>query len=667
MSNKQTFKLNMPEINLYIIVIGISSIILLYYNLYVGCLFFCIFVYMVFHNWRTTNIRRNEWTEYIQNLSLDIDETTKKAIINLPIPLCILEFDGNISWYNGKFYDMIGQKDLLDKNIEDIVKNLNLRKVLNENKEMYTEINYKEKEYTIIYNVIKNDQEKNPKYLMILYWIDKTEYLKVKQDYDDEKNAMMLIQVDGYDEVLKSAAEDKRALINVEVEKILSALESTSNGALRRTSKDKFFLVMHKKELKKLESEKFSILDTIRHIDYGNNLPVTISIGIGIDGDTLNENLKLATGALDLALGRGGDQAVVKTKDKFVFYGGKSKAVEKKTKVKSRLIGHALREVIQQSDQVYIMGHKYPDMDAMGAAVGVYDICKSCNKTANIVLQSVNESIEIFINKINKINENNYYKKLFIGKEEAIDNCTKNTLVVVVDTHRPNYTECEELLKLSEKIVVIDHHRRGVEFINDAVLLFHEIYVSSTCEMVTELVQYMDEDVTINKLTAEGLLAGISLDTKNFAFKTGVRTFEAASYLRKVGADTIEVKKFFNSDVKDFIIKAEIIQSTKIINNRICLAYSSTEIDSINVIIAQTADELLNIKEVEASFVLGEKDDTVFISARSLGQINVHVLMEKLGGGGHIDIAGAQLKNVSLKEAYKMVNKIIEEYLEEEE
>nr|WP_330405485.1 DHHA1 domain-containing protein [Clostridioides difficile] len=223
------------------------------------------------------------------------------------------------------------------------------------------------------------------------------------------------------------------------------------------------------------------------------------------------------------------------------------------------------------------------------------------------------------------------------------------------------------MLKLSEKVVVIDHHRRGVEFINDAVLLFHEIYVSSTCEMVTELVQYMDEDVTINKLTAEGLLAGISLDTKNFAFKTGVRTFEAASYLRKVGADTIEVKKFFNSDVKDFIIKAEIIQSTKIINNRICLAYSSTEIDSINVIIAQTADELLNIKEVEASFVLGEKDDTIFISARSLGQINVHVLMEKLGGGGHIDIAGAQLKNVSLKEAYKMVNKIIEEYLEEEE
>ena len=238
---------------------------------------------------------------------------------------------------------------------------------------------------------------------------------------------------------------------------------------------------------------------------------------------------------------------------------------------------------------------------------------------------------------------------------------------MVVDTHRPNFTECEKLLDISEKVVVIDHHRRGVEFINDTVLLFHEIYVSSTCEMVTELVQYMEGDVKINKLTAEGLLAGISLDTKNFAFKTGVRTFEAASYLRKVGADTIEVKKLFNSDVKDFITKAEIIQSTKIINNRICLAYSETELENINVVIAQAADELLNVKDVEASFVLGHKNDKVFISARSLGQINVHVLMEKLGGGGHIDIAGAQLKDVSLKQAYEMVHDIIEEYLEEED
>lgn len=664
MKNKPTFKINMPETNLYILAIGIASITLLFYNIYVGCLFFFGFLYIVFHNWRVTNIRRKEWTKYIQNLALDIDDTTKKAIMNLPIPLCILEFDGSLSWYNDKFDQMTDTKDLLGMNIDDIVKNLNLRKVLNENKEMYTEVKYRDREYTVIYNVIKKDQEKNTKYLMMLYWIDKTDYIQLEKNYNDDKNVISIIQIDGYDEVLKSTPEDKRPLINVEIEKILSSLEATTKGALRRTSKDKFFIIMNKKELNKLESDKFSVLDKIRQINQDNNLPVTISMGIGIDGETINENLKLATGALDLALGRGGDQAVIKTKDKFVFYGGKSKAVEKKTKVKSRLIGHALREVILESDHVYIMGHKYPDMDALGSAVGIYDICKSCNKSANIVLNSSNESIDEFVKRLN---EQDYYKSIFIDKENAIKNCSRDTLVVVVDTHRPNFTECEELLDISEKVVVIDHHRRCVEFINDTVLLFHETYVSSTCEMVTELVQYMEEDVKINKLTAEGLLAGISLDTKNFAFKTGVRTFEAASYLRKVGADTIEVKKLFNSDVNDFITKADIIRSTKIISEKICLAYSETELENINVVIAQAADELLNIKEVEASFVLGQKNGTVFISARSLGQINVHVLMEKLGGGGHIDIAGAQMKNVTLKEAYSVVQDIIEQYLKEEE
>ena len=664
MRNKVTLKINMPETNVYILLVGIASLALLFYNLYIGLIFFIGFIYIVVHNWKITNMRSKEWNKYIEDLSLDIDETTKKAIMNLPIPLCILEFDGKISWHNGKFYEMVDKPDLLGLNIDEIIKNLNLRKVLNENKEMYTEITYKDREYTIIYNVIKNNQDKKTKYLMMLYWIDRTDYLKLQKDYDNEKNAIMLIQVDGYEEVLKSTSEEKRPLINVDIEKILSSVELNSKGALKRTSKDKFILIMNKKELKALEAEKFSLLDKIRQIDHENTLPVTVSIGIGIEGDSINENLKLAAGALDLALGRGGDQAIVKTKDKFTFYGGKSKAIETTTKVKSRLIGHALREVIQQSDKIYIMGHKYPDMDAMGAAVGVYDICKSCGKNANIVLEQSNESIDEFIKKLLK---SDYYNGIFIDKDEAIRECTKSTLVIVVDTHRPNYTECEELLSLSDKVVVIDHHRRGVEFINDTVLLFHETYVSSTCEMVTELVQYMEDNVKINKITAEGLLAGINLDTKNFAFKTGVRTFEAASYLKKSGADTIEVKKMFNSDINDFITKADIIQSTKIITDNICLAYTGKEADNINIVVAQAADELLNIKQVEASFVLGQKNGRVFVSARSLGNINVHVLMEKLGGGGHRDIAGAQFKDITIEEAYNKVKEVIQSYLKEEE
>ena len=663
MRNKPSFKINMPEINIYILIIGITSLILLFYNLYIGCLFFFGFIYIVFHNWRISNFRKKEWNKYIENLSLDIDETTKKAIMNLPIPLCILEFDGNISWYNNKFYDMTESPDLLGENIDNIIKNLNLRKVLNENKEMYTDVTYKDREYTVIYNVIKNEQNKQVKYLMMLYWIDKTDYLSLAQKYEEEKNVIMLIQVDGYDEVLKSASE-KRSLISVEIERILFGLENSLQAAVKKTAKDKYIVIANQRSLSKLQENKFTILDTIRNITYSNTLPVTISIGVGREGNSIHENIKWAAGALDLALGRGGDQAIVKTKDKFEFYGGKSKAVEKTTKVKSRLIGHALKEIVSQSNNIYIMGHKYPDLDAMGAAVGIYDICKSLKKETYIVLDQVNESIDEFVSRLNK---QEYYKDLFINKEEAIKNCTKDTLVVVVDTHRPSYTECEELLGISKKIAVIDHHRRGVEFIQDTVLSFHEIYVSSTCEMVTEVVQYLEDDVKINKLTAEGLLAGISLDTKFFAFKTGVRTFEAASYLKKAGADTTEVKKLFRTNVEDFKTKAEIISNTHIIDNRICISYSKMKSENINVVIAQAADELLTVKNVEASFVLGEKNGIIFISARSLGKINVHVLMEKLGGGGHMDIAGAQLEGVSIQEAYKKVNYIIEQYLREED
>lgn len=664
MRNRPSFKINMPEINIYILIIGITSLILLFYNLYIGALFFFGFIYIVFHNWRIANFRKKEWNRYIETLSLDIDETTKKAIMNLPIPLCILEFDGNISWYNKKFYDMTESPDLLGENIDNIVKNLNLRKVLNENKEMYTEVSYKDRQYTVVYNVIKNEQNNQVKYLMMLYWIDKTDYLALTKKYEEEKNIIMLIQVDGYDEVLKSTNEEKRSLISVELERILSGLETSLQAAVKRTSKDKYIVITNQKGLSKLQENKFTILDTIRNIDYGNTLPVTISIGVGREGDSIHENIKLATGALDLALGRGGDQAIIKTKDKFEFYGGKSKAVEKTTKVKSRLIGHALKEIVSQSKTIYIMGHKYPDLDAMGAAVGIYDICKSLKKETYIVLDSVNESIDEFVSRLKKCE---YYEDLFISREDAIKNCTRDTLVVVVDTHRPSYTECEELLGISKKVAVIDHHRKGVEFIQDTVLSFHEIYVSSTCEMVTEVVQYLEDDVKINKLTAEGLLAGISLDTKFFAFKTGVRTFEAASYLKKAGADTTEVKKLFRTNVEDFKIKAEIISNTKIIDNRICISYSKTQTENINVVIAQAADELLTVKKIEASFILGEKDGTVFISARSLGKINVHVLMEKLGGGGHMDIAGAQLEGVSIKEAYTKVHEIIEQYLREED
>lgn len=648
---------------IYMVIMLIGGLALLYYNALAGIGFIAISGVVFYLNLKNNEVKRIEWMRYVENLSLNMDKIAKKAIRYLPIPMCVIEFNGKITMHNDKFSEIIGRDRLLDENIKDVVGEIDLTKALNDENEMYSEIEYKDKRYSIVYRVIKNRTNSDVDYMMVLYWLDKTDYLNLKEKYINEKTVIGIIEVDGYEEVIKSADEENRPLITADIERVLSTFETESKAAMKRVSKDKFFLVMNREELKKIELDKFEILDKIRHIDHGNTLPVTISMGVGIDGETINDNFKMAVGALDLALGRGGDQVVVKTKDNFSFYGGKSKAVEKKTKVKSRLIGHALREIINQSEDVLIMGHRYPDMDAMGAAVGIYDLCKACGKESNIVLENLNDSIEIFAKKIKK---DKYYKGIFINHETAIERCKEDTLVIVLDTHRPNFTECPELLEISDKVVVIDHHRRGVEFISDAVLLFHEIYVSSTCEMVTELIQYMDENIKINKMTAEGLLAGINLDTKNFAFKTGVRTFEAASYLRKIGADTIEVKKLFNADISDFTTKAEIIQNTKIINNRICIGYTSSEIDNVNVIIAKAADELLNIRQVEASFVLGQKDGKVFISARSLGDINVHVMMEKLGGGGHIDIAGAQLKNVSLKKAYNMVHEIIEEFLEED-
>lgn len=648
---------------IYLVIMLIGGVALLYYNALAGIGFIAISGVVFYLNLKNNEVKRIEWMRYVENLSLNMDKIAKKAIRYLPIPMCVIEFNGKITMHNDKFSEIIGRDRLLDENIKDVVGEIDLTKVLNDENEMYSEIEYKDKRYSIVYRVIKNRTNSDVDYMMVLYWLDKTDYLNLKEKYINEKTVIGIIEVDGYEEVIKSADEENRPLITADIERVLSTFETESKAAMKRVSKDKFFLVMNREELKKIELDKFEILDKIRNIDHGNTLPVTISMGVGIDGETINDNFKMAVGALDLALGRGGDQVVVKTKDNFSFYGGKSKAVEKKTKVKSRLIGHALREIINQSEDVLIMGHRYPDMDAMGAAVGIYDLCKACGKESNIVLENLNDSIEIFAKKIKK---DKYYKGIFINHETAIERCKEDTLVIVLDTHRPNFTECPKLLEISDKVVVIDHHRRGVEFISDAVLLFHEIYVSSTCEMVTELIQYMDENIKINKMTAEGLLAGINLDTKNFAFKTGVRTFEAASYLRKIGADTIEVKKLFNADISDFTTKAEIIQNTKIINNRICIGYTSSEIDNVNVIIAKAADELLNIRQVEASFVLGQKDGKVFISARSLGDINVHVMMEKLGGGGHIDIAGAQLKNVSLKKAYNMVHEIIEEFLEED-
>ncbi len=664
MKDKLYLKFKSQEFNINIISIFLMSFIILYYNIYLGGTSFIVLLYLIYYNYNLKNKKKTEWIQTMEELSLEIDDTIKQTMLKLPIPLCVLEFDESISWYNKKFYNMVNKDNIFHKNIKEIMPNLSLRKKLNETKEFYTEVDFNDKKYTVVYNIVKTKKNEEIKYLIVLYWLDKTEYVKLFNKYEDEKSVIALVQIDGYDDVLESANLDVRPLINAELERKLNTWAISLNGALRRNSKDKYTVIIDSKQLRDLEQDKFTILDEIRDIDYGNTLPLTISIGIGSMGDTHEQNLKFAISALDLALGRGGDQAVIKRKDKSIFYGGKSKAVEKKNKVRARLIAYALKELILESNNIYIMGHKYPDLDAIGAGIGIYNICKSLNKDANIVIQSSNSSIDLFMERL-KEDEN--YSDVFISRDDAIKNCKRNSLVVVVDTHRPNFTECEELLKISEKIAVVDHHRRGVEFIDNAVLMYHETYASSTCEMVTELIQYIDSKSSIDNLGADALLAGITLDTKNFTFKTGVRTFEAAAILRKLGADTTSVKKLFQGNLENFIAKAQIIKNANIIDDIIAISVCEDGIENSKLVAAQAADELLNIKGIRASFVLGKgKDETVFISARSLGDINVHIFMEKLGGGGHIDVAGAQLKDISIEDTVKMLKELILEYLKEE-
>jgi c-di-AMP phosphodiesterase-like protein len=481
--------------------------------------------------------------------------------------------------------------------------------------------------------------------------------------YNNEKPVVAIIQVDNYDDVLQSTDEGVRPIVIAEIDRKINLWVNRMNGMIKKYQKDKYLVVFEKRYLENLEAKKFTILDDIREIDVGNKIPVTLSIGVGVNGKNLNYLEEYAVTALELALGRGGDQAVVRKIDTFEFYGGKTKAVEKRNKVKARIIAHALRQLINQSEKVIIMGHKIPDMDSFGAAMGVYRAAINRGKDAYIVIDKISAGID---NVYKKFQGKEEYK--FISCSEALEIFDHKNLIVVVDTHRPSFVQCPELIEKSDRIVLIDHHRRGTEFIENTVLTYLEPYASSTSELVTEILQYMDDKINIEKIEAEALLAGITVDTKNFSFKTGVRTFEAASLLRRAGADTTEVRQLFQDDLSTFIARANVVRNAEIIEESIAISVCEEDIENVQLVAAQGADELLNIKGITTSFVMGKSDDgAILISGRSLGNINVQRILEKLGGGGHLTVAGAQLKDITFYEAKTMLINAIKEYLEEGE
>ena len=438
--------------------------------------------------------------------------------------------------------------------------------------------------------------------------------------------------------------------------------QQTFEGLVVKSERDTFILLLQQKYLKQLEEEKFNILDKIKEIEIPGKVQSTLSIAIATEESSNYEKYKTAQSMIDIALGRGGDQAILRKDGKYIFFGGRTQELEKRTKVKARIVANALQELMQEAENIFVMGHTNSDIDAMGASLGVYRLAKTIGKQAYIVNTTVGSTLDSFLQTAREDEE---YQKTIIGKDEAIDKINENSLLVVVDTHKTSYVDVPELLEKTNKIVIIDHHRRGTDFIENALLTFHEVYASSACELVTELLEYSEQEIKLTQLETEGLYAGIMMDTKNFTFKTGVRTFEAAAYLRKCGVDIIKVKKWFQSDLETYNKITEIVANAEVINDTIGISIYDKEEPDTSLICAKSADELLTISNITASFVIGNLGDKICISGRSIGDINVQLILEKLGGGGHITLAGAQVEGMSIEEVKQELIIRINEYFSE--
>ena len=475
-----------------------------------------------------------------------------------------------------------------------------------------------------------------------------------------------LIYLDNYDEALESVEEVRRSLLVALIDRKINKYISNLDGIVKKLEKDKYFFVIKQKYTKELEKERFALLEEVKTVNIGNEMAVTLSIGMGMNGETYIRNYEYARTAIDMALGRGGDQAVVKDGAKITYYGGKSQQLEKTTRVKARVKAHAMRELMETKDKLLIMGHRIGDPDSFGATIGIYRIAAAFNKKAHIVINSVNSSVRPMMERFQ--NNPDYPEDLFLTGDEAAARADANTMLVVVDVNRPSITEAPELLKMVKTIMVLDHHRQSSEIIENAVLSYVEPYASSTCEMVSEILQYVGDGIKMRSVEADAMYAGIVIDTNNFMNQAGVRTFEAAAFLRRNGADVVRVRKLFRDRVEDYRARAEAVRRAEIFEKEFAISECPSEgLESPTVIGAQAANELLNIIGIKASFVMTQVKDTIFFSARSIDEVNVQVMMEKLGGGGHRTIAGAQLKDATMEEAREKLKAMLRQMIEKGE
>ena len=667
-TNRKIFDKLVSKTKIYLAIIFILLVIMCIENTIMIIPSIIIFIFIVIYSYYTNNRRKSEISETLQDLTLSVDTAAKSSLINSPFPLVILETNGNVVWKSSKFVTEFADIDM-DNYIDDLIIDIKDEIEKSDNKKrksVIRQIQIGKKTYTVQGEFAKSkkyERKKSPEYMMILYFIDETEKVKLKQENEDKKICVGIIMIDNYEEVTQRVDAEQKTQLMAKVESTIYDWVNETNGILVKTDRDTYVYVFEQKNLEKIKEEKFAILDSIKNLVRKDKIQLTLSIAISNEGNTERDVYKSASAAMDVILGRGGDQAVIRQNGKYLFFGGKVEEVEKRTKVKARIVAHALEELIKENDKIMIMGHTNPDIDAIGSALGIYRIAKTLGKEAKIVANVETPSIKDLYESIK-----DQYQEIFISSETALAQVDSATLIVVVDTHKKTYVESPELLTKTNKIVIIDHHRRSADFIDNSILTFQEVYASSAAELVTEIIQYTQNEVELSEVEAEALYAGIMMDTKNFTFKTGVRTFEAAAYLRRCGVDIIKVKKWFQSDLESYNTISEIVRKAEIVRDSIGISIYDVQEKETSLICAKAADELLTIGNITASFVLGLMEDgKVCISGRSIGDVNVQMILEKLGGGGHITLAGAQLENVTIDEAKQELISKINEYFEEKE
>jgi c-di-AMP phosphodiesterase-like protein len=614
-------------------------------------------------------------SEELVNFATEYGQVQKRLLKDLALPHALLDDEGKIIWGNTAFEEMIQKQMDYKKSVTSVFPSITRDKLPAdaETPECELDVQVENRDYHVKIQRISmrgaGDEAKafdTVGYMYAMYFFDETALHLALREIDNQSLSIGLMYLDNYDEALESVEEVRRSLLIALIDRKVNKYVTSLDGICKKLEKDKYLVILRKSAAEQMKETRFEILDEVKTVNIGNEMAVTLSIGVGMDGLTYSQNYEFARNAIDLALGRGGDQAVVKNAETVLYFGGKSQQVEKNTKVKARVKAQALREIITSKDTVLIMGHRLGDVDSFGSAIGIYRIAKTLEKRAYIVINDITSSVQPLISLFQDNPE--YEDDMFVNSQRAIELADSNAALVVVDVDKPSITECPELLKLCKSIIVLDHHRKGSETIENATLSYVEAYASSACEMVSEILQYIGDNIKIRPDEADCMYSGIMIDTNNFMTKTGVRTFEAAAFLRRNGADVTRVRKLFREDANEYKARADAVSQAEIYRGSYAISTCvNLDVQSPTVLGAQAANELLNMKGVKASFVLTEYQNQIYVSARSIDEVNVQVIMERLGGGGHMNVAGCQMEDVTLTEAIAVIKETLDTMIEEGE